>query len=140
MKIRNLFFGLIVLAFATSCGAGTEEATEITADQLAKGAHVEAGCGTCLFELAGDACELAVKINGKAYFVDGATLDEFGDAHAEHGLCNAVSEAHVRGKIEGERFVAQTFELITEDHDHSHEGDENDAHEGHEHGEDGHEH
>lgn len=122
MKIRNLFFGLLVLAFAASCGAGAEKSTEITAEQLAEGVHVEVGCGTCLFEMEGDACELAVKINGKAYFVDGATIDEFGDAHAEEGLCNAVSEAHVTGKIEGDRFTAHTFEIETSHtHDDGHE-------------------
>ena len=121
MKITKLFLGLIILAFAASCGAPAEEAKEITAEQLAEGVHVEAACGTCLFDMEGDACELAVKINGKGYFVDGATLDEFGDAHAEDGMCMVVKEAHVRGKIEGDRFTAHSFELVADGHSHSHD-------------------
>lgn len=121
MKITKLFLGLIILAFTVSCGSPAEDSKEITAEQLVEGVHVEAGCGTCLFEMEGDACELAVKINGKGYFVDGATLDEFGDAHAADGLCNKTAKAHVRGEIEGDRFTAHSFELVSDDHSHSHD-------------------
>lgn len=60
------------------------------------------------------ACELAIKINGKAFFVDGANIDEFRDAHAENELCVVTAEAHVIGKIEGERFTVHSFELAAD--------------------------
>jgi Family of unknown function (DUF6370) len=48
---------------------------------------VETSCGQCKLGLAGKSCDLAVRINGKAYFVDGTTIDEHGDAHAKDGFC-----------------------------------------------------
>jgi len=41
---------------------------------------VEASCGECNFALPGSSCDLAVRIDGKAYFVDGFSIDDFGDA------------------------------------------------------------
>jgi hypothetical protein len=35
---------------------------------------VEAACGQCQFEMEGYGCELAVRIDGKPYFVDGTPL------------------------------------------------------------------
>ena len=35
---------------------------------------VEASCGECNFGLPGNNCDLAVKIDGKAYFVDGVDI------------------------------------------------------------------
>jgi hypothetical protein len=35
----------------------------------------------------GHGCELAVRIDGKPYFVDGTSLDSHGDAHANDGFC-----------------------------------------------------
>ncbi len=75
---------------------------------------VEAACGECLFELAGDGCDLAVRIDGKAYFVDGTDIDDHGDAHADDGFCNAVRQALVQGSIENGRYVATSFELLPE--------------------------
>jgi hypothetical protein len=46
----------------------------------------EASCGQCQFGMKGNGCELAVRINGKSYFVDGASLESFGDAHAKEKL------------------------------------------------------
>jgi hypothetical protein len=34
----------------------------------------------------GKACDLAVRIDGKAYFVDGTSIDSHGDAHAADGF------------------------------------------------------
>jgi hypothetical protein len=62
----------------------------------------------------GKSCDLAVRIDGKAYFVDGTTIDEHGDAHAEDGFCNAIRKAAVTGKVENGRFKATSFTLIKE--------------------------
>ncbi len=75
---------------------------------------VETSCGECNFELEGSDCDLAIRIDGKAYFVDGFAIDDFGDAHAGDGLCNSVRQARVTGRIEGGRFIATAFELLPE--------------------------
>ena len=73
---------------------------------------VEAACGQCQFKLPGKSCDLAVRINGKAYFVDGANIDEHGDAHGTDGFCNAISKAEVKGEIVDGIFKATYFKLV----------------------------
>ena len=49
--------------------------------------EVEASCGQCNFGLAEpQGCDLAVRIQGKAYFVDGAHIDDHGDAQEKAPL------------------------------------------------------
>ena len=116
-RITHLFFGLAILVFAVSCGqqANKQESSEstiITKEQLAEGVEVEVACGECMFGLAGESCDLAVRIDGQAYFVDGTSIDDHGDAHAEDGLCNAIRKGTVKGKIENDRFIAESIELL----------------------------
>jgi hypothetical protein len=73
---------------------------------------VEASCGECQFKMKGKGCTLAVRIDGKSYFVDKADIDEFGDAHSKDGFCNAIRKAKVQGEIIGDKFVASYFELV----------------------------
>jgi hypothetical protein len=73
---------------------------------------VEIACGECKFKMKGKSCDLAIRLDGKAYFVDGKTVDDFGDAHAEHGFCNAISKAEVIGEIVNNRFKATTIKLL----------------------------
>jgi Family of unknown function (DUF6370) len=80
---------------------------------------VDASCGECQFKLEGNGCDLAVRIDGKAYYVDGAKMDEHGDAHGEHGMCNAIRKAKVTGEINEGRFVATSFELLPPDNEPS---------------------
>ena len=74
---------------------------------------VEASCGECQFALPGKSCDLAVRIDGKAYFVDGTSIDQHGDAHAEDGFCEAIRKAEVQGEIVNDRFKATYFKLIS---------------------------
>ncbi len=77
--------------------------------------NVVAGCATCIFDMPGaTGCTLAVKIDGAAYLVTGAEMDDLGDAHASDGLCNTERDAVVEGKIEGDRFVATHFTLTSQ--------------------------
>ena len=73
---------------------------------------VEASCGQCKLGLKGGGCDLAVRIDGKAYFVDGTGIDDHGDSHAADGFCSAIRQAKVTGKVENNRFVVKSFELL----------------------------
>ena len=72
---------------------------------------VELSCGQCNFGMVGSSCDLAVRFDGKSYFVDGSNIDDHGDAHAADGLCNAIRHAEVFGSVQGNRFVAESIVL-----------------------------
>ena len=72
----------------------------------------EAACGECRFGLPGSGCDLAVRFDGVAYFVDGTGIDDHGDAHAQDGFCNSIRHADVEGEIVSGRFVARSFRLV----------------------------
>ncbi len=73
---------------------------------------VDASCGECQFKMEGSGCDLAVRIDGKSYFVDGAKIDDHGDAHSPQGMCNCIRKASVTGEIKNGRFVASAFDLL----------------------------
>ena len=75
---------------------------------------VEVSCGECQFGLKGKSCDLAVRIDGKAYFVDGTKIDDHGDAHAKDGFCETIRKAEVTGTIANNRFKVNTFKLLPE--------------------------
>jgi bacterioferritin-associated ferredoxin len=82
---------------------------------FSKEISVEASCGECQFGLEGKGCDLAVRIDGKAYYVDGATMNDFGDAHGDAGMCNTIRSAKVKGSVKNDRFVATSFKLLSHD-------------------------
>lgn len=74
---------------------------------------VEVSCGQCQFGMKDKkGCDLAVRIDGKSYFVVGTKLDDHGDAHAEDGFCSAIRQAEVIGEIKGNTFVVTYFKLL----------------------------
>lgn len=81
-------------------------------DSTKKIIKAEASCGQCKFGLKAPGCSLAVKIDGKAYFVDGTSIDDHGDAHASDGFCEAVRNAEVQGTVVDNRFKATYFKLL----------------------------
>ncbi len=87
--------------------SNAETATIPIADQI-----VEASCGQCQFKMEGSGCDLAVRIDGKTYYVDGSNIDDHGDAHGDDGLCNCIRKAKVSGEINNGRFVASSFEVF----------------------------
>ena len=95
---------LLILVFLgiASCSSSKEK-TQIA----------EASCGQCKFGLDSQhGCDLAVKIDGQAYFIDGAHIDDFGDAHDEKiGFCNVIRKVKVTGKLENNRFKATTLKI-----------------------------
>ena len=96
---------IIFLIIGTATQAQDKKKTE-------KPQIVETACGECQFGMTGKSCDLAVRIDGKTYFVDGTTIDQHGDAHAEDGFCNAVRKASVTGKVVNNRFQATSFTLL----------------------------
>lgn len=90
-----------------------EESAAVSADVTKiSGQVVEASCGECQFDLPGNGCNLAVRIDGQAYYVDGSSLDDHGDAHGKDGMCNCVRQARVTGTIQDGRFVSTNFEML----------------------------
>ena len=86
---------------------------------------VEAACGQCKFGMTSKAgCDLAVRIDGKSYFVEGTDIHKHGDAHAADGFCSTVRKAEVTGEIKDDKFVATSFKLLpAEEQKHSdHDG------------------
>lgn len=77
---------------------------------------VEASCGQCQFGMKSKSgCDLAIRIEGKSYFVEGTKLDDHGDAHAEDGFCSAIRKAEVSGEIINEKYVATSFKLLPQE-------------------------
>ena len=97
----NKFYCLVVLmVLLLSC-------TKETKIQI-----VEAACGQCQFGMTDKlGCDLAVRIDGETYFVDGTKIDEHGDAHAHDGFCVVIRKANVKGKVFDGRFKSELFTL-----------------------------
>ena len=73
---------------------------------------VEAACGKCQFGMTEKlGCNLAVRIDGNSYFVDGTNIHEHGDPHAHDGFCVVTRNANVTGEIIDGRFKAEAFTL-----------------------------
>lgn len=74
------------------------------------------GCATCIFDMPEvSGCQLAVKVDGVPYLVDGSGIDDHGDAHAADGLCNSERQAIVKGSIRNDRFAAQHIEVLEDE-------------------------
>ena len=71
----------------------------------------KASCGICMFDMEGEKCELAVDVKGDKYYVSGANIDSFGDAHSENGFCNAIREADIQGSIVNDKFNLTYFKF-----------------------------
>lgn len=119
-KLANVI--IVIGLFLT---VGCQSSTVVSTDSTQTGSSdqqmhlvsqvVDASCGECQFKMEGNGCDLAVRINGKSYYVDGAKMGDYGDAHSEHGMCNAIRKAKVTGEIKDGRFVASDFELLSAD-------------------------
>lgn len=75
---------------------------------------VDVSCGKCKLGLPGKSCDLALRIGDKAYYVDGADIDSFGDAPANDGFCNTIRKAEVQGEVVDNRFKVTYIKLIPE--------------------------
>ena len=99
-------------AFSTALAQNSKAAYKTTKERGVQ--IVEASCGQCQFKMEGKSCDLAVRINGKSYFVDGTGIDDHGDAHAKDGFCEKIRKAEIKGSIVNNRFLATYFKLLPE--------------------------
>jgi hypothetical protein len=112
---------LVCLVLSFGCQNETKVSENGTSSSMPAGSTikvnqmVEASCGECQFEMEGDGCDLAVRIDGNSYYVDGAVMDDHGDAHGDDGMCNCIRQAKVTGQIKDGRFAATSFELLPVD-------------------------
>jgi hypothetical protein len=111
MKFFSIF--ICICFFTTSSFAQKTDSVKLKLDPDKKIQIVEAACGQCMLKLPGKSCDLAVRIEGKAYFVDGTSIDDHGDAHAKTGFCKAIRNAEVQGEIKDDRFKVNYFKLVT---------------------------
>ena len=108
--MKKIIIALFIGLYSFVANAQTKPQTTAIKDKV-----VEIACGECKFKMKGKSCDLAVRIDGKSYFVDGKSVDDFGDAHDEkHGFCNVISKATVTGEIVNNRFKAKTITLLPE--------------------------
>jgi len=98
---KILLLAVFTIAFACNTKKETTQVAAIS-------------CGQCNFNLDSEkGCSLAVKIDDKAYFVDGFSIDDFGDAHDETtGFCSVIRNGEITGNIENERFIASHLKLV----------------------------
>lgn len=107
------FYFVLLFSLTGLAARGQQKLKPISvADSTKKIQVVETACGQCMFGLKEKGCLLAVRINGQACFVDGTSIDEHGDAHADDGFCNAVRKAEVQGTVVKGRFIATYFKLL----------------------------
>jgi len=112
--MKAIYILILSSLFVLSAGAQTNKATTTKPDPDKKIQVVEASCGKCKFGLPGKTCQLAVRIGENAYYVDGASIDDFGDAHAHDGFCNSIRKAEVQGELVNDQFKVTYFKLLPE--------------------------
>ena len=111
MKTLSLLF---VLGFGATAGVAQAQTAPAATVAAADTLLLETGCGQCRLGLPGKGCDLAVRFEGRAYFVAGTSIDSHGDAHARDGFCNAIRQARVRGAVAGNQFKVSYFQLVPE--------------------------
>ncbi len=103
----KLLYCLIALCMGTLT-MQAQESKEKTNPQ-----RVEVSCGQCQFGMKDKkGCDLAIRVDGKTYFVSGTGLNDHGDAHAHDGFCSAIRQADVIGEVKNNLFVVSSFKLI----------------------------
>ena len=108
MKKLFLICALLVLACKEEKKISRNELKFSTEMELIK---AEASCGICMFNMNGMSCELAVKINDNKYYVRGADIDSFGDAHSDNGFCNSIRKVEIQGEVISDKFLLTYFKL-----------------------------
>ena len=113
--MKSLFAFLACCLFCLAGISQTTEAKKNLPDAGKATQVVEVSCGKCKLGLPGKTCDMAVRVDGKAYYADGADIDSFGDAHAHDGMCNAIRKAEVQGSLVDSRFKITYIKLLPEE-------------------------
>ena len=111
--MKSVFVVLFSCFFSFLAISQQKEPNLSIPDATKKIVQVKAACGICQFGQAGKSCELAVRIKKKTYYVAGATIDSFGDAHAEDGFCNSIRKAEVQGEVVDNKYQLTYFKLLS---------------------------
>lgn len=112
--MKAMFIFICCTFFTLGSFAQTTTVTTASPDAAKPIQVAEVSCGKCKLGLAGKTCDMAVRIDGKAYYADGAHIDSFGDAHAHDGMCNAIRKAEVQGELVDNRFKISYIKLLPE--------------------------
>ena len=96
---------IVIISFFILVSCGNNKEVQQVAD---------ISCGQCKFGMEEPmGCDLAIRLDNKVYFVEGAGIDDFGDAHDKTtGFCSVIRKANVLGAIKEETFVASSIILI----------------------------
>ena len=81
---------LLVLVIATDCSRARAQNPPTPALPVPR-QIVEAACGECQFGMTGNGCDLAIRIDGSTYFVDG-TKSTIMAMHMPTTVCATKSE------------------------------------------------
>ena len=100
---------VLILSLLTGCG---EQAQTNKSVKLVKDKVVPASCGLCKFGLPNTKCELAVKIDEEAYFVEGVDTGDHDSFHEPEGYCMMTRKARVSGVVKNKKFIASSYELL----------------------------
>ena len=108
---------LTLIAFVCAYTVNAQKTADKIKSNLEYNKHkpvytVDASCGECQFHMPGKGCELAIKFEGKYYYVSGTKIDDHGDAHEKDGFCNAIRKAKVQGSVVNNMFVVTYFKLL----------------------------
>jgi len=112
--MKALIITLLFSSLFSAASAQTAKTGAIQPDASKEIRVVEVSCGKCKLGLPGKTCDMAVRIDGKAYYADGADIDSFGDAHAQDGMCNAIRKAEVQGELVDNRFKISYIKILPE--------------------------
>jgi hypothetical protein len=113
--MKQLLIAAIAILYSVTVPAQEKQQPLSTLDPAKKVQTAEVSCGECQFKMKGKGCHLAVRIKGASYWVDGADVDSFGDAHDKTmGFCNKVRKAQVQGEVKNGRFQLSYLKFVDE--------------------------
>lgn len=113
--MKQLFFIASIMFFFITVSAQNKQVYSANVDTTKKLFLVDAACGECQFKMKGNGCNLAIRMKGKDYFVDGTSIDDHGDAHSDDGFCNSIRKAQIQGDTSNNRFKVIYFKLLPVD-------------------------
>ena len=108
--MRKLLLLIFILPFSLHSQDTSKK--ELAFDPNIQVIEAKASCGICMFDMDGFKCELAVNIDGAKFYVEGADIDDYGDAHSNYGFCNAIRDVKIQGQIVDDKYIVTYFKLI----------------------------